>query len=168
MRAAAPGLYNPAHSEGFPVALRFSRTPPHRRFEIGPQPDFVSCGPTCLQAVYRYYGDEVSLAEITAAVVPVETGGTLAVALGCHALRRGYDARIFTYNVILFDPSWFDPTGGVDVAERLRAQRQAKHDRKLHLATRLYLEFLELGRTFGGFLPFLIILEFFEIRRPAG
>ena len=28
-------------------------------FEIQRQPDDVSCGPTCLHAVYRYFGDEL-------------------------------------------------------------------------------------------------------------
>jgi len=35
------------------------------------------------------------------------TGGTLAVNLANHALRRGYRALIVTYNLTVFDPSWF-------------------------------------------------------------
>ncbi len=27
-------------------------------FDIQAQPDEVTCGPTCLQALYQYYGDE--------------------------------------------------------------------------------------------------------------
>jgi len=121
------------------------RRPRRGRFEVSPQPDDVSCGPTCLHAVYRYYGDDVPLEQIIEEVVPLDTGGTLAVSLACHALRRGYDATIYTYNLLIFDPSWFAKDAGVDIAARLRAQRQAKSDRKLHAATRLYLEFLERG-----------------------
>ena len=29
--------------------------------DILPQPDELTCGPTCLQAVYRYYDDNISL-----------------------------------------------------------------------------------------------------------
>lgn len=37
----------------------------------------------------------------------LEDGGTLAVLLGTQAIRRGYHAKIFTYNLRVFDPSWF-------------------------------------------------------------
>jgi hypothetical protein len=108
------------------------------------QPDDVSCGPTCLHAVYRYYGDEqVALEQVVSEVVPLQTGGTLAVLLALHALRRGYRSTIYTYNLQLFDPSWFEE--GVDIAARLEAQARAKRDAKLRFATRAYLEYLELG-----------------------
>jgi len=115
------------------------------RLEILPQPDDSTCGPTCLQAVYRFFGDRIPLRQVISEVVPLETGGTLAVHLGCHALRRGYSATIFTYNLHLFDPTWF--AGKVDLADRLRRQAEAKHDRKLRAATKAYLEYLSLGGT---------------------
>jgi hypothetical protein len=111
--------------------------------EILPQPDDSTCGPTCLHAVYRFYGDRIPLRQVISEVEPLETGGTLAVHLGCHALRRGYAATIFTYNLHLFDPTWF--TGKVDLAERLRQQAEAKYDRRLRAATKAYLQFLSLG-----------------------
>jgi hypothetical protein len=107
----------------------------------------MTCGPTCLHAVYSYYGDRVPLEQLIREVKPLETGGTLAVSLACHALRRGYEATIYTYNLPLFDPTWFDADADVDVAARLRAQKKAKTDRKLDAATRLYLEFLNRGGT---------------------
>lgn len=109
-----------------------------------PQPDDFTCGPTCLHAVYRYYGDELPLEQVVAEVPRLSDGGTLDVLLACHALRRGYRARIYTYNLQIFDPTWFVP-GVPDVAERLRAQRAAKPSPKLHVATDAYLEFLQLG-----------------------
>jgi hypothetical protein len=113
-------------------------------FEIQPQPDDAACGPTCLQAVYRFFGDDVPLRELAAAIPQLDTGGTLAVSLAGHALRRGYRARIYTYNLSLFDPTWFrDPA--VDLAERLRRQAAAKADAKLRVATEGFLEYLELG-----------------------
>lgn len=107
------------------------------------QPDDVTCGPTCLQAVYHYYGDDISLDEVMSQVSYLEGGGTLAVMLAIHALKRGYQAVIYTYNLHVFDPTWF--AGKVDLAEKLQKQLQYKHDRKLQLATSAYSEFLSLG-----------------------
>ena len=54
----------------------------HRlRLEVLPQPDNVTCGPTCLQAVYRYYGDVISLEQVIEEVTALPHGGTLAVLL---------------------------------------------------------------------------------------
>ena len=111
--------------------------------EIPQQPDDSACGPTCLHAVYHYYGDEIPLARVIREVEPLETGGTLAVHLAIHALHRGYSATLYTYNLQLFDPSWF--AAGVNLADRLARQAQVKDDAKLRLATAAYLEFLKLG-----------------------
>ncbi len=113
-------------------------------FEILPQPDDTTCGPTCLHGVYRFYGDPIELAQVIREVVPLEGGGTLAVQLGCHALRRGYRATLYTYNLTVFDPTWFAPPQP-DLAERLRTQAALKADPKLRAETGFYLEFLSLG-----------------------
>lgn len=118
--------------------------PTKLELELHAQPDDITCGPTCLHGVYRYYGDDLPLDRVIAEVEPLETGGTLAVLLALHALRRGYRARIYTYNLQLFDPTWFAEPG-VDLAERLRAQAEQKTDRRLRFATRAYLEYLDLG-----------------------
>ena len=113
-------------------------------FDMDPQPNDTSCGPTCLRAVYAFYNDPLSLDDVIAQVQPLDTGGTLAVHLASHALRRGYSATIYTYNLQAFDPTWFgDPD--VDLADRLREQRRHKTDRRLHTSTKAYLEFLERG-----------------------
>jgi len=109
-----------------------------------PQPDETTCGPACLQAVYDYYDDEVPIENVVNEVKSLESGGTLEVFLACHALKRGYAARIYTYNLTVFDPTWF--ADGADIREKLIAQMEAKEDRpKLHTATKGYLEFLSLG-----------------------
>lgn len=64
------------------------RSPLH--LEILPQPDDTTCGPTCLHAVYSYFGDALDLSTVIGEVQTLEEGGTLAVLLGLHALRRGY------------------------------------------------------------------------------
>jgi hypothetical protein len=112
--------------------------------KILPQPDETTCGPTCLHAVYRYWGDEESLDEVIARAGRLEHGGTFAVFLACDALRKGYQATIYTYNLTVFDPTWFTEPG-VNIAERLRQQREVKVDYRLQHATTGYLEFLSLG-----------------------
>lgn len=113
--------------------------------DIAAQPDESTCGPTCLAAVYGHYGDPVPLGRIIREVEPLDEGGTLDVFLACHALERGYRAIIYTYNLNLFDPSWFRP--GVDIRDKLRRQARYKHSRKLRRATEGYRRFLELGGT---------------------
>ncbi len=112
--------------------------------DILPQPNDTTCGPTCLQAVYRYYHDDAPLDRIIAEVGQLEQGGTLGVFLGSHALRRGYDATLYTFDLKLFDPTWFrEPYP--DLKERLLKQMAVKSSPKLHTASQAYLEFLELG-----------------------
>ncbi len=112
--------------------------------DIMEQPDDTTCGPTCLHALYRYYGDEIPLSMVIEEVKSLEEGGTLAVMLACHALTRGYRAKIYTYNLHMFDPTWFSPTVP-DFSDRLKRQSAAKEDPKLRFATNAYLEYLDLG-----------------------
>ncbi len=115
------------------------------QLDILPQPDETSCGPTCLHALYRYYGSDISLEQVVREVSMLEEGGTLAVWLACDALRRGFSATIYTYKLQLFDPTWLIP-GGPDLREKLRAQMLfKKNDPKLVAASRAYIEFIDLG-----------------------
>jgi len=109
-----------------------------------PQPDETTCGPTCLHAVYRYWGDDESLAAIVTRMWTRSEGGTFAVFLGCDALRKGYRARIYTYNLNVFDPTWFT-CARTNIADKLIRQRSVKNDERLQHATAGYLEFLDLG-----------------------
>jgi hypothetical protein len=112
--------------------------------EVLPQPDDITCGPTCLHAVYRYFGSRISLDRVIREVRSLEAGGTLAVLLACHALKAGYRATIYTYNLELFDPTWF-PMPSAELAGKLRLQASSKRSATLAFATQAYLEFLELG-----------------------
>lgn len=112
-------------------------------FEISPQPDDRTCGATCLHAIYRYYGDQIDLGALVNEVPQLENGGTLGVLLANHALHRGYRAEIHTYNLQMFDPSWFEP--GVDLADKIRQQAQRKDTERMRGASAGYLEFLSLG-----------------------
>lgn len=114
--------------------------------EMLPQPDDFTCGPTCLHAIYSYYGDAISLAEVIATVPKTVSGGTVAVYLANHALRRGYKATLYTYNLRLFDPTWFTKPG-VDIADRMRKQCEFKGPKRPQFAqiTEGFLDFLALG-----------------------
>ena len=114
------------------------------RFAIQAQPGDTTCGPTCLHAVYNYYGDKISLPNVIGQVKQLKGGGTLAVLLGCHALRRGYRAKLYTFNLQVFDPTWFRP-GAPALQERLKTQMQVKKSPKMRPASKAYLEFLRLG-----------------------
>lgn len=110
-----------------------------------PQPDGTTCGPTCLHALYRYWNDDEPLEDVIACTGRLELGGTFAVWLACDALRKGYRATIYTYNLNVFDPSWFGHKN-IDIAQRLRLQSEAKRDdQRLQWATRGYLDYLQLG-----------------------
>ena len=113
-------------------------------FEIGRQPDDTTCGPTCLHAVYRYFGDEVPLEQLLREVPSLEGGGTLGVLLATDALKRGYRATIVTWNLQIFDPTWFEP-GHPDLRERLLLRARGKADPRLDFSCRAYVEFLDAG-----------------------
>ena len=114
-------------------------------FEIHRQPDDTTCGPTCLHAVYRYWGQDVGLTDLVAGVPALEDGGTLGVLLALDALRRGYAATLVTWNLRVFDPTWFEP-GAPPLRERLEQRAEAKRaNPKLRTAALAYVQFLDAG-----------------------
>jgi hypothetical protein len=125
------------------------------------QPDDTTCGPTCLHAVYRYFGDHSPLSRVIGEVAEVEGGGTLAVLLACHALQRGYAATIYSYNLQIFDPTW-SQLAPQQLSDKLKHQVEIKEtDPGFKVATDAYLKFLELG----GRLRFEVLSPAL-IRRP--
>ena len=121
------------------------------------QPDDMTCGPTCLHAVYSFFNDDIPLDQVIREASMLDEGGTLAVLLGCHALQKGYEATVYTYNLDVFDPTWFgspnerdgDPANSgiprVDLVERLHAQMAAKDLLKLQAESEAYIDFVNLG-----------------------
>ncbi|MCP2044964.1 peptidase-C39 like family protein [Pontibacter sp. HSC-36F09] len=112
--------------------------------KIHTQPDDSTCGPTSLHAVYRYFKDPISLSEVIKEVPYLDEGGTLEVLLACHALKRGYKARIYTYNLHIFDPTWFLLTNE-EIIVRLEEQLAFKKGGKFKRATLAYIDFLQRG-----------------------
>jgi hypothetical protein len=114
-------------------------------FDIKAQPDEVTCGPTCLHALYHHYQDDISLKAVVQEVKQFKSGGTLAVMLGNHALKRGYHATIYTYNLNLFDPTW-EKLPTKKIIQNLKRQMAYKFkQRKLQVASKAYIKFLEAG-----------------------
>lgn len=113
---------------------------------IKDQPDHTSCGPTSLHAIYHYYEDDISLAQVISEISQFdEGGGTFGVDLGEHALKKGYDVTIYTYNINIFDPTWF-PNTSEKIAKFL-SQRLEGTDLpiKEKMSIEKYLEFIALG-----------------------
>lgn len=111
---------------------------------ILPQPDDITCGPTSLHAVYRYYNLDVDLTQLITDICSLETGGTLAVYLGIDALRRGMQATIYSYNLKMFDPSWtvLDSPGLIG---KLEQQQEIKRKKRFLQASQAYIAFLRQG-----------------------
>ena len=112
---------------------------------VNGQPNDTTCGPTCLQAVYHYYGLEIELEQLIAEVPTLDDGGTLAVLLGCHALEQGFSATVYTYNMRIFDPSWFFPQVISNLKDKLVKQVRIHRGAKRQFAASAYLRFLEAG-----------------------
>lgn len=118
-----------------------------KKLEMKRQPTDSSCGPTCLKAVYDYYDYPLDHLKIIKEVKTVETGGTLAPCLGIHALDNGFDVTIYTFNLEIFDPTWFFPKTikGDLLKHKLALQMQAKANKKLKAACKAFIEFIEKG-----------------------
>ena len=108
------------------------------------QPDEVTCGPTCLRKVYSFYGLPDTQDEIISALERNEDGGTLAVYLGVVALDRGLRARIYSYDLRIFDPTWYS-LDSAGLREKILARFPYLIDEKRRRAAKAYVQFLEMG-----------------------
>ncbi len=125
----------------------FDRQALFLNFDIKAQPDDITCGPTCLHAIYQYYHDNIPLKDVVNEVKSLKTGGTLAVMLGNHALKRGYKAHIYTYNLNVFDPSWFSLSQNKMIDNLKKQMRYKFRSKKLLVASKAYIKFIESGGT---------------------
>ena len=112
------------------------------------QPDDVTCGPTCLLQVLRFYRAELSLLQLLDRVPRNPDGGTLAVYLASTALSLGYRATLYPYNLRIFDPTWW--TLPLDALEDKLRQREAVVTKpKLKASIQAHREFITAGGTYG-------------------
>lgn len=114
------------------------------RLDISRQPNDSTCGPTSLHAVYKYFNEEASLEEVINSIEYLDSGGTLAVMLGIDALKKGFQAEIITFNLKIFDPSWFQDDN-IDLIIKLKEQLKHKKSPKFKQASLAYIQFLEIG-----------------------
>lgn len=114
-------------------------------FQMFPQPDDETCGPTCLHSVYLYYGKKYSLETVINEVSRSDEGGTLAVLLGSHALKNGFQATVYTYNLLVFDPTWFESSDPAYLIDKLGLRLENRTEKKLRWAIEAYINFLQLG-----------------------
>lgn len=116
------------------------------KVRIERQPDYTTCGPTALHAIYGYYNDKIALADVIKETPKLPGGGTLGVHLAVHALQRGYEALMWICSVRHFDPTWFQqPT---DLLAKLKARGVAKNltqDPRFGPALESLEQFLDLG-----------------------
>jgi hypothetical protein len=108
------------------------------------QPDDTTCGPTCLRKVYDFYGLNVDMDEVVDAIERNEDGGTLAVFLGMAAIRRGLRARIYSYDLQIFDPTWTQ-LPRAELVKKIRARSPYLTDAKRRGAAVAYVRYLEKG-----------------------
>ena len=116
--------------------------------KIDAQPNDSTCGATCLHAIYRYYGLDISHNEVISSVKKSLSGGTLATLLGTHALKQGFNVTVYTNNLYVVDPSWFDLDGsGVPelICSKLEEQLKYKHNKDLVNITEACLGYFKLG-----------------------
>jgi hypothetical protein len=108
------------------------------------QPDDVTCGPTCLLKVYSFFGLDLPLETVVGEIERNEDGGTLAVFLGVSALARGFRARLYPYDLGVFDPTWegLDPE---ELSEKVHSRIPHLESSKEIRAARAYLRFIEEG-----------------------
>jgi len=114
---------------------------------IASQPDDTTCGPTSLHAIYDYYGDAIKLEKVIKDINQhAEGGGTFAVVLGQHALKRGFKATLYSYNINIFDPSWFK-LEKKELISKLKERSSKRKGIKLKAAIAEYVKYLEDGGT---------------------
>jgi hypothetical protein len=110
------------------------------------QPDYTTCGPTALHAVYRYYNDPIGHQTVIRETPKLPGGGTLGVHLSVHALQRGYEVDTWVCNVRHLDPTWFQQS--TDLLAKLKARFEAKRlsdDPRYGPALEAVEQYLQLG-----------------------
>ena len=113
-------------------------------FDILPQPDNVTCGPTCLHAVYQFFGDPLPLAQVIRETEKLEEGGGVVGPVGVSRVAPRLRGDDFHLGLGRVRPDLV-PVGGTPLRDRLTRQWATKGGKKLQIATQAYLEFLDGG-----------------------
>lgn len=112
--------------------------------QIDKQPTETTCGPTCLKAILKFHNIESTMPELIAEVPVVEGGGTLGVHLALAAIKKGLKVKIYSYNLHVFDPIWFELPPEQQV-QKLILQSKTNKTSKTKLASLAYADFIKHG-----------------------
>lgn len=112
--------------------------------KIHSQPDDISCGATCLHAIYQHYGINLDLNKLIKKIGNIKGGGTLAALLGINALKQGCKSTIYTWNFTVFDCSWKNLSTR-DLQRKLSKHAKHTKNRKSLHTIEASLKFLKLG-----------------------
>ncbi|MEZ5277269.1 MAG: hypothetical protein R3F07_12880 [Opitutaceae bacterium] len=108
------------------------------------QPSDSSCGPTCLHAIYRFFGQDHDLHALIDEIHQFEEGGTISVHLAIDALDRGFQTTLYTYNLRIFDPTWWNLTRA-EFLTRLKERTRHLELPKDIEAHQAYVDYLQRG-----------------------
>lgn len=136
---------------------------------IHSQPDDETCGATCLQSIYNYYGLAMNIEDVVKGVERSLSGGTLAAFLGTHALQQGFDSTIYINNLNIFDPSWFThgEISGEKLITKLSAQMEYKKTPGIVQSSIAYITYLRLGgKVRFKTLSVKLLQSYFKKKRP--
>ncbi len=131
-----------------------------------PQPDDLTCGPTCLAQVYRHFGVNKSVEDVIRETPRNPDGGTMAVYLGISAMANGFRATIYSYNLRTFDPTWRDLKPG-ELVRKLALREEFVKSERLRRSLKAYRRYLKMGGVvrFAELEPKLL-LEILASGRP--
>jgi hypothetical protein len=116
----------------------------HIPVEMLPQPTESTCGPTCLHAIYRHWNLNLPLDQLIQEIPEHEDGGTLSVNLGLHALKRGFEAITYSYNLRVFDPTWWN-LEPAELIDKLERRIPHLNNDKLVETHQLYIHYVQRG-----------------------
>lgn len=113
------------------------------------QPDDLTCGPTALLQIYRYYrsqgvGEKRSLEEVIRDTRRNPDGGTLGVYLALAALAEGWTPSLFSFNLDIFDPTW-SGLGSEALVAKLESRVREVEGERLRRVIRAHAELLRKG-----------------------
>jgi hypothetical protein len=113
------------------------------------QPDDETCGPTCLHAIYGYYGHHKDLDTLIQSTERSISGGTLTPMLAKHAATHGFKTTLYVNNVEIFDPTWFEQgaASNTTLIDKLETQIKYKKSNRMTQSSHAYLDYLRLGGT---------------------
>ncbi len=134
-------------------------------FQMITQPNDEACGIACLQAIYQYYNLPVSYEELDNEIERSLSGGTFAPLLGKNALQRGFKVTLYTNNLVMFDPTWFNHEQSSRDYLKNKLSQQLKYKKeRLYGATNIFFDYLDLGGEIQFKVLNIDLLEYYFLR----